>query len=66
MNHSLKTKCVNCNSTGFKNYLELRGYSYKRCSSCKLVQLSPLPTIDELKLFYDSNYYEYNFEDKLL
>ncbi len=64
MDPSLKTKCVNCNSTGFKNYLELNGYSYKRCNSCELVQLSPLPTIEELKVFYDSNYYEYNFDEK--
>ncbi len=60
----MTSKCVNCNSIDFKSYLELRGYSYKRCNACKLVQLSPLPTIDELKLFYDSNYYKYNFEEK--
>ncbi len=64
MNHGLKNKCVNCNSSEFENYLELRGYSYKRCKACKLVQLSPMPTPDELKVFYDSNYYTYNFEEK--
>jgi len=64
MNTGSKNKCVNCNGGEFENYLELRGYSYKRCKACSLVQLVPLPTLAELKVFYDSNYYEYNFDEK--
>lgn len=57
-------KCVNCNGSSFSGYLVLNQYEYKRCNECNLVQLVPLPTTEDLKNYYSSEYYNehYNAE----
>lgn len=53
----MENHCVNCNNSDFADYLFVKNYNYKRCKSCKLVQLVPLPTIEKLSAFYNEDYY---------
>jgi 2-polyprenyl-3-methyl-5-hydroxy-6-metoxy-1,4-benzoquinol methylase/DNA-directed RNA polymerase subunit RPC12/RpoP len=58
----MKYHCLNCKSPDFADYLSINNYNYKRCKSCGLVQLVPLPTIEELTSFYNEEYYTKNYD----
>lgn len=53
----MKNHCLNCGNSDFSDYLFIKNFNYKRCKTCKLVQLVPLPTIEELSEFYNEDYY---------
>jgi 2-polyprenyl-3-methyl-5-hydroxy-6-metoxy-1,4-benzoquinol methylase len=53
-------KCLLCNSIDYFEYCKIEGGKYKVmiCTNCSLTKLSPLPTIEELNLFYTREYRE--------
>jgi len=63
--------CINCNQPIERDSVIAevydtrfgisRPYQIKECSSCKLEQTQPLPTVEELKLLYET-YYNYGGE----
>ena len=57
----MEDRCKYCQSTKFSDYLFLNGFKYKRCTKCTLVQLVPMPALDDLAKIYDRNYYAENY-----
>lgn len=54
-------KCALCNTTAFKNVSNVDTKSNKSllvsmCSECGLIQQNPIPTADELQIYYSHNY----------
>jgi len=54
--------CMICGSSA-SPYLNKDGYRYMRCSVCGLFFMDPLPTPDQLSLFYGKDYFEAPAED---
>ncbi len=53
---AMSLRCPICESTSTQRFARLQSYRYRRCSSCKLVYLSPLPSSRVLKALYAENY----------
>lgn len=51
------TTCMICGSFAAP-YLNKDGYRYMRCTICNLFFMDPLPTPDDLSLFYGKDYFE--------
>ncbi len=51
-------QCVLCHSVSesFESYATVRGWTYVRCSVCGLVFLHPIPSSEELEVFYNGAY----------
>ena len=58
----MENYCIYCRHSDLSDYLVLNNYKYKRCNTCNLVQLIPMPTSDELTKFYDEIYYSKNYD----
>ena len=62
-------KCHICNSRNLKFLFKSRNpdnisqkyYSLYQCSHCNTVSIQPIPSIEELKKFYNIEYYSYNY-----
>ena len=58
----MESSCIYCGNRYFKDYLNISTFDYKRCTKCKLVQLVPMPKVDDLIEFYDAKYYAKNYD----
>jgi len=58
---------VNCNICGSSDsrlYLNLDGYSYRKCRNCGLVYQNPRPDFTHLKNIYNEDYFNYEFKNQ--
>jgi len=49
----LNIACVACGSRSSNIEFEKMGFKYRRCRNCDTLYVSPRPTIEELKTFYE-------------
>ena len=62
-----KIEEITCNICGSKKttlYLEMDGYSYKKCLNCSLVYQNPRPVFKDLKKRYGDNYFDYELTNQ--
>jgi 2-polyprenyl-3-methyl-5-hydroxy-6-metoxy-1,4-benzoquinol methylase len=45
-----------CGGTRFRKIFSKKGHDFWKCTDCGLERLQPLPTLDELKAYYDDSY----------
>lgn len=59
------TKCLFCNSESFADSLfedtifNSKRFEYITCNSCYLIQVNPLPSLDDITKMYSMDYYEF-------
>jgi 2-polyprenyl-3-methyl-5-hydroxy-6-metoxy-1,4-benzoquinol methylase len=55
--------CVNCNSQSFRFLFEKNSYRIEKCSLCDLVQVTNIPSSDQVEESYDEGFYEEYYKD---
>jgi len=56
--------CALCGGHSFAPFLSCEGFSYVRCSDCRLVQINPQPFEKEIKLRYGEDYLTYELANE--
>ena len=60
----LDISCNLCERNEREKYWSCEGYTFFRCSNCKLIYQYPQPVQTDLSLRYDDNYFEYEIDNE--
>ena len=59
-----RVRCGICGGAETEPFLQMEGFSYKRCKSCGLVYQNPRPVFRDLRKRYSDDYFQYEHENQ--